>query len=179
MTPRERKARRRDLGGFLLILAVFLVAAVAAVAGLTALAASGSAERAARDAKRAAKASQRAIANVAREGRERRDQTCRLFEGQHLADVNRLKRTYTYLEHLPPTERGTTLTVAVVRQLPEIETDARVDSAPPYCDEPGEKAERLWNESHGRRGAPPIGLPEPDPTLPERRDFRHLLKRGQ
>jgi hypothetical protein len=96
---------------------------------------------------------------IAAEGMERRDQTCVLFEREHLRHVIRLERTYDYLDGLPRRERGSSLTRAVVRQLPELEVDARTDSAPPFCDEPG------------------VGLPEPDPEPPAFRSFEHLLKR--
>ena len=94
-----------------------------------------------------------------REITERRDQTCRLFEGQHLADVERLRKTYEYLERLPRREYGTPLTVAVVSGLRELERTARVDTAPRFCD------------------APDTGLPEPDPELPDRQNFRYVLRR--
>ena len=45
---------------------------------------------------------------------------------------------------------------------------ARTDVAPDFCDEPGAKAEKLWRDSHGKQGAPPVGLPEPDPVVPQR-----------
>lgn len=94
---------------------------------------------------------------IAREGRKRRDQTCRIDERDHLDSVKRLRRTYDYLEHLPRAEYGSNITVAIVRQLPDVERDARHDVAPPFCD------------------APNVGLPEPDPKLPRRRSFKHLL----
>lgn len=103
---------------------------------------------------------------LASEGADRRDQSCRLFEGDHLADVQRLMRTYAYLERQ---SRTSDLTSEVVRGLPELEQEARVDTAPAYCDEPGAKAEKA--------GADPVGLPEPDPKVPARRDYRHLIKR--
>jgi hypothetical protein len=93
---------------------------------------------------------------LASEGADRRDQSCRLFEADHLADVEQLKRTYSYLDRQTvPSE----LTREIVRRLPELEREARIDGAPAYCDEPG------------------VGLKEPDPVLPPRRDFRHLLSR--
>ena len=103
------------------------------------------------------------------EGTERRDQSCRQFEGDHLADVQRLKRTYAYLSMLPRREYGSPITVAIVQQLPELEEKARTDSAPEFCDEPGAAAEK--------RGEKPVGLPEPDPEIPDRQDFQYLLQR--
>jgi hypothetical protein len=104
-----------------------------------------------------------------REGRRRRDQACTQDERRHLDDVKRLRRTYEFLGGLPRSEWGTTLTKAIVRGLAEVERDARVDVAPRFCDEPGVEAER--------RGEPPVGLPEPDPVIPEPRNFDRLLKR--
>lgn len=85
-----------------------------------------------------------------REGVERRDQSCRLFEGQHLADVRRLRRTYRYLLSLSATEREMALNQFVLRSLPQTEREARLDRAPDYCDEPG------------------VGRSEPDPVIPHR-----------
>jgi hypothetical protein len=81
---------------------------------------------------------------------DRRDQTCRLFERDHLADVERLRGTYKYLNGLAPVQFEDTLNQAILRQLPDLESEARVDSAPDYCDEDG------------------VGLPEPDPVVPKR-----------
>ena len=103
----------------------------------------------------------RALADrIVAENRERRDQSCALSERDHLADVKRLRRTYAYLRRLPRDEWGTNLTREVVRGLPDLEREARVDVAPAFCDEPN------------------IGLPEPDPKLPARRNFDRLLERG-
>lgn len=88
---------------------------------------------------------------------ERRSQSCDLFEGQHLDDVKELRRTYKYIEALEPEEISSTLNQFVIRGLPELEDDARNDPAPEYCDDPN------------------IGLPEPDPNLPPKRDYRDLL----
>lgn len=93
---------------------------------------------------------------LAAETAERRDQSCRLFEGQHLADVEQLRRTYDYLEH--PAKGTEGLVPLILAQLPETERKARTDSAPAYCDEPGALAEA--------EGKPPVGLPEPDPVVP-------------
>jgi hypothetical protein len=120
-------------------------------------------------AKRAADNAQVAIDKIERESAERRNQTCALFERQHLDEVDDLKRRYRFLSGVSRSEYGTTLIVAAVQQLPILEQKARVDSAPGYCDEPGEAAEK--------RGEPPIGLPEPDPELPKKRDFSYLLRR--
>lgn len=103
------------------------------------------------------------VLGLSSEAAERRNQNCRVFEGQHLADVQRLTATYRYLETLPKSEYGKSLTLAVLRGLKAQEAEARSDAAPPYCDEPGVEAER--------RGEKPVGLPEPDPPLPRMRDF--------
>ena len=95
-----------------------------------------------------------------REGVERRDQICLSAEREHLNAVTRLDRTYRYLVGLTPREARTRLNEAILRQLPEIESEARTDVAPLFCDEPGERAEKA--------GAPPVGLPEPDPEVPQR-----------
>lgn len=94
-----------------------------------------------------------AVLGVSSEARERRDQNCRVFEGQHLANVRRLTATYGYLETLPRSDYGNSLTLAVLRGLRSQEEEARLDTAPPYCDEPN------------------VGLSEPDPKLPAKRDF--------
>lgn len=93
-----------------------------------------------------------------REQAERRDQLCGLFEADHLADVKVLQGRYRLLSD--PDRRallGAGLTRLVVLGLGEIEREARTDTAPEFCDEPG------------------VGLPEPDPVLPRRRDFKYLL----
>lgn len=86
---------------------------------------------------------------VVNEASERRDQNCELFEADHLDDVKRLRGTYRYLM-LPVAEQEPTLTKLVFAQLPMLEREASADQAPAYCDEEG------------------VGLPEPDPKVPER-----------
>ena len=81
---------------------------------------------------------------------DRRDQSCSLFERQHLTEVNQLRDTYRYLESIPPENRSDPINKFIRSSLPEVERTAQVDRAPPYCDEPG------------------VGLPEPDPVLPKR-----------
>lgn len=85
-----------------------------------------------------------------RDSRERIDQSCTLFERDHLTDVQRLRNTYRYLAQLRPSEVDQPLNRFVIRALPETEREARQDTAPRYCDEPG------------------LGLPEPDPVIPQR-----------
>jgi hypothetical protein len=84
------------------------------------------------------------------EGANRRDQSCELFESAHLADVEGLRRTYGYLVELTPEQAAEPINRLLIRLLPEAEREARKDRAPEYCDEPR------------------IGLPEPDPVVPER-----------
>lgn len=121
------------------------------------------------DTDRAVRANDAAIEAIEREGRERRDQTCEIFENQHLEHVKNLRSTYRYLRTLPKSEYGTTLVKAILRGLPATEREARTDQAPDYCDEPGVKAEKA--------GADPIGLPEPDPRVPRKRNFSDRAQR--
>jgi hypothetical protein len=90
------------------------------------------------------------IDRIEREGVERRQQSCQLFESDHLADVQALRRTYHYLGGLSARERRTGINRALLVNLPRTEQEARTDSAPDFCDKPG------------------VGLPEPDPVVPER-----------
>ena len=92
----------------------------------------------------------RAIRQIERESKGRRDQSCRISESQHKADVDGLRRTYDYLKQLTPRQRRSPINRAILANLPVTEREARMDPAPPFCDEPG------------------IGLPEPDPVLPKR-----------
>ena len=84
------------------------------------------------------------------EGRERRTQTCTIQESKQAKDVRQLKATYRYLLSLRPDELDDTINVAVLHALTETERDAHLDDAPAFCDEPK------------------IGLPEPDPKIPQR-----------
>lgn len=96
--------------------------------------------------------------SITGEGAERRDETCRIDEKAHLADVKRLERTYAYLGRLPRSEWGSNFTREIVLGMPALEEEARLDRAPAFCDEPG------------------VGLPEPDPKLPRFRNYDHLLR---
>lgn len=80
----------------------------------------------------------------------RADQTCLLFERDYERNVMRLANTYSYLVALGPRERDSSLNRTVLAQLPDTEGAARTSKAPAYCDAPG------------------VGLPEPNPRLPER-----------
>jgi hypothetical protein len=84
------------------------------------------------------------------EQKARRDQACAISEAKQRRDIDSLRRTYDYLLTLSPTEKRDPINRAVLAGLPRTEADARLDDAPPYCDEPG------------------IGEPEPDPTIPRR-----------
>lgn len=108
------------------------------------------------------------VAQLRQETEERRHQVCLGEEREHLDDVDRLKRTYAFLSSLQPGRDGDPIVRAVLVQLPVTERDARDDLAPKFCDEPGERAEKLYEVTDGRRGAPPVGLPEPDPEVPDR-----------
>ena len=112
------------------------------------------------DAQDAAANAAKAANAVKIESAERRDQTCNLFETDHLQDVRQLRATYRYLAGLPLEERTRPLTQAVLQGLPQLEREARADPAPDFCDEPF------------------VGLPEPDPVIPKRRTFPELRVRG-
>lgn len=101
-----------------------------------------------------------AIVRSNRESVERRDQICLGAEQVHLNEVNALRDRYRYVLSLRPSERRATLNEFIIAQIPKTEADAKSDEAPDFCDEPGEAAEK--------RGAKPIGLPEPDPKIPAR-----------
>ena len=124
-------------------LAAFLIVAIAAIVSYK------QAYQAGQDAKQA-------ITRIAEEGKERRGQICLSFETTHLNEVQRLTDTYRFLRNLPESERDTTLTKAIVQNLPQLERDAKSDQdsdgifVPGYCDDKG------------------VGLPEPDPVVPER-----------
>lgn len=96
-----------------------------------------------------------ALKKIEQEGALRRDQICLSAEREHLNDVTRLVRTYEYLNSLEPEEFETSINRAVLVQLPATEEAAQTDTAPDFCDEtlPGGK---------------PVGMPEPDPTIPKR-----------
>jgi hypothetical protein len=95
---------------------------------------------------------ERTQARVAMETKERRHQICLSAEREHLGNVTRLLRTYDYLQELDPQRPLSLLNKAILRQLPDVELEARTDQAPEFCDEPD------------------LGLPEPDPLVPPRPD---------
>jgi len=92
---------------------------------------------------------------VINEGKERRDQNCLLFERQAHVAARRLQDTYAYLRTLPRDDYGSSITRAILRNLPVTEADARASVAPEYCSRPG------------------VGLPDlpSDPKIPMRQDF--------
>jgi hypothetical protein len=87
-----------------------------------------------------------AILKIASEGITRRDETCKLFERQHAADVQQVAQTIRFLNHPPRLLAG--LVVFAEAQLPQTYRDAVASTEPSYCNEPG------------------VGLPEPGPVLP-------------
>lgn len=97
----------------------------------------------------------RAIDRINQEGVERRDQSCRISEAKQAKDVSQLERTYRYLLDLSPSEARSTLNQAILQGLPLVEKEARLDDAPPFCDE---------HDPDGK----PIGLAEPDMKVPDR-----------
>lgn len=112
---------------------------------------------AAKDAGDAADQAKHAISSFKKESFQRRDDSCEISEREHLTDVKALRQTYKYIDSLKPDEVKDTLNQFIIANMPQTEQNARIDVAPEYCDEPH------------------IGLPEPDPVLPKKRDFSHLL----
>jgi hypothetical protein len=95
-------------------------------------------------------------AAIRAEAYNRRDENCDLSERLERAAVNALRRQYDYLRLLPE-ERDPRLARVIVRGLPAARKEARAARAQPYCNKPM------------------VGLPEPGPKLPKKRDFSHLL----
>jgi hypothetical protein len=87
-----------------------------------------------------------AIVKVVNEGAARRDETCKLFERQHAADVKQVTATIDFLRNPPPQLAGL---VGIARaQLKDTYVKAVASTEPGYCNEPG------------------VGLAEPGPKLP-------------
>jgi hypothetical protein len=103
----------------------------------------------------------------------RTSQNCELFEREHRRDVQSLEGTYLYLKRVEerPGEKDTLLYELILRTLPRTIAEGEADIAPEYCDAPGIEAEKLYEKTNGKRGAPPVGLPEPDPEIPPRPKF--------
>lgn len=100
--------------------------------------------------------SNRALLNqLAQERTIRSDQACELFETDHLQDVQQLGQTYKYLVSLTPQERDQPLNRFIIINLPQTEQEALIDRAPEYCDGMAPNGDD-------------IGLPEPDPKVPDR-----------
>lgn len=91
-----------------------------------------------------------ALREIRLETVERVEQDCLKEERDHLKDVKNLRRTYRFLLGYPVSAHDDPLYVALIQTLPQTESAARTDNAPPYCDRPN------------------VGLPEPDPVIPER-----------
>lgn len=85
-----------------------------------------------------------------RERRDRINEACTISERKQFTDVTTLRKTYEYVADLTAAQKREPLNRAIIAQLPSLEVDARTDDAPSYCDEPD------------------VGLPEPDPQVPER-----------
>jgi hypothetical protein len=106
---------------------------------------------------------------IALEGVQRRDQICLAAEREHASHVTRLTRTYEYIVSLPaeafdPKFAANQINLAVLRQLPQTEDEAKSDVAPEFCDVT-------------LPGNVPVGMPEPDPIVPERPEkIDQLLK---
>lgn len=94
------------------------------------------------------------------EQRDRVNDFCLIFETKQKSDVDSLAQTYRYLADLTPKQLATPLNRAILANLPRTIREATTDDAPDYCDEPGAAAEK--------KGARPVGLPEPDDKIPER-----------
>lgn len=104
----------------------------------------------------------------ARASAARINQSCEADEREHLRTVESLRSTYLYLLNLTDAELGSTFNRFIIAQVPQTETRAKTDTAPAFCDKPGEAAEREYKRTHGKHGSPPVGLPEPDPKIPVR-----------
>lgn len=94
------------------------------------------------------------------EQKERRDQACRLFEGEHLADVKQLRATYKFVVRLSSAELRAPLGRTILTSLPQTEAKA-VDRAPLYCDETYRKIPFVGHSYD-------YGNAEPDPVVPKR-----------
>jgi hypothetical protein len=143
----------------------FVLVAIAAIAAFrdaddaaeTAQRTANTANNAARSANIAAQDAKRALNASERQRTEARDQVCQGDEREHLRDVNGVKNVYKYLESLKPADYRDSINLAIIRSVSERELEANQDTAPKFCDEPG------------------LGLPEPDPKLPERSDKIKML----
>jgi hypothetical protein len=121
-----------------------------------------------------AKSNTEALQQISREGVERRDQSCRGDEAEHVQEVTRLTRTYEYVDSLPTKSFNDldTINKAIIRQIPDIEADAKTDPAPEFCDK------TVINPETGEREN--VGLPEPDPIIPERPEsVQRLLEEAE
>jgi hypothetical protein len=97
------------------------------------------------------------IKGATNEAGDRKEQNCQLFESDNLQDVRALKATYDYIEALNPDEIQSTINQFIIVSVPDAQIEAATDQAPDYCDDPG------------------VALPEPDPKVPEEKDFSNLL----
>lgn len=90
------------------------------------------------------------VQRIEAESKDRRDQSCRQLERAEKQSIDQLAKTYDYLTGLTPAEREQPLNVAILRQVPSTEADARASKAPAFCREKG------------------VGLDGPAPVLPKR-----------
>jgi hypothetical protein len=96
----------------------------------------------------------------AMETADRRNQICLSAEKEHLDEVTSLRRIYKFIGELSVDDIREPINKFIILNLANTEKEARSDDAPPFCDLPGQVAEK--------RGAKVVGLPEPDPEVPDR-----------
>lgn len=90
-----------------------------------------------------------AVLSFQHESADHRDQLCLHDERQQGYAVDRLRSTYGYLVELTAAQRREPVNQLVLRTLPGLEREAR-ERVPGFCNEDD------------------VGLPEPDPVIPER-----------
>lgn len=160
---RGRDAKAWRLWPALRLIAFFLVAAAAIYSSATTI-------QTAKENRALIERIEREAKIRARESAARVDQACEADEREHLRAVEGLKSTYLYLRNLTDAELGSTFNRFIIAQVPVTEQRAETDTAPAFCDQPGEAAEREYKRTDGKHGSPPVGLPEPDPGIPVRPD---------
>lgn len=98
------------------------------------------------------------------EGKKREDQFCASSEREHATLVRQYKDTLEYIDKLKemPERLQEPINQFVISRLPDTESRARKDTAPPLCDKKSVKTLNPFSEPTE------VGLPEPDPVLPKR-----------